>query len=399
MHLRQRISAALACIGTLVPAATSADSDRSPLALFTDAELKQIVSHGPWPVPWKRDVSNRVSGRPEAVEFGTHLFFDTRLSGKGNVSCGTCHVPERNWTDNQTRSIGVSELPRNTPTLMNVRLGRWFGWDGAADSLWAQSIRPILDPRELGASATHVAAVVREDEQLSCRYRKTFGTAPGTDDEKILVDIGKALAAFQETLQSGRTPFDEFRDAIQRGAPLAEGRYSEPARRGLKIFIGRGGCSSCHSGPNFTGDQFHDMGVARADSNGRVEARRDEGVKQLQASSYNLLGSYNDDPVRSTARHTRAVADESVAPTAVKVPSLRNLVLTAPYGHDGELSTLAEIVKNHSALGLHRPSATAATARAPLHLSASEQSDLVVFLESLSTFTNPWRPDDGGRCE
>ena len=115
---------------------------------FTDAEVRSILVHGPWPVPVSRDASNRVSGNPAAVEFGTHLFFDPRLSGKGNVSCGTCHVPERNWTDNMHRGIGNAEMDRNTPTLMNVRLGRWFGWDGAADSLWSQSIRPILDQRE-----------------------------------------------------------------------------------------------------------------------------------------------------------------------------------------------------------------------------------------------------------
>lgn len=299
MMSRRKIVVVVACLSTLVPVATVADPDRMSTTAFSQAERKQILSHGPWPVPWTKDPSNRVSGKPEAVEFGTHLFFDSRLSGQGNVSCGTCHVPERNWTDNQTRSTGVSGLPRNTPTLTNIRLGRWFGWDGAADSLWAQSIRPILDPRELGASAQHVAAVVRNDEQLACRYRKTFGEAPGASDEKILVDVGKALAAFQETLQSGRTPFDEYRDAMQRGAPLPDGRYSEPARRGPKIFIGKGGCSSCHSGPNFTGDQFHDMGVARAGVNGRIEARRDEGIKQLTASVYNLLGPHNDDPTRA----------------------------------------------------------------------------------------------------
>jgi cytochrome c peroxidase len=114
---------------------------------FTASEIRAILAHGPWPVPGRNDPSNRVSGKREAIEFGERLFFDKRLSGGDAFSCATCHFPERNWTDNLTRGAAVAETHRNTPTLMNVRLGRWFGWDGASDSLWSQSIRPILDAR------------------------------------------------------------------------------------------------------------------------------------------------------------------------------------------------------------------------------------------------------------
>ena len=170
----------LAAAGALFPWMGGADVPDGRLA-YTDDEIRAILAHGPWPVPGKKDPSNRVSGKREAMEFGERLFFDTRLSGSGKFSCGTCHVPERNWTDNQTRGAAVAQMDRNTPTLMNMRLGRWFGWDGASDSLWAQSIRPMLDPRELGASARHVADVVRNDEQFSCRYRKAFGAPPSAD--------------------------------------------------------------------------------------------------------------------------------------------------------------------------------------------------------------------------
>src|SRR5207253_9332248 len=95
-------------------------------------------------------------------------------------------------------------------------------------------------PRELAATPRHVAQLVREDEQLACRYRKAFGTAPSpTDDEAVFVDAGKALAAFQETLVSGRTPFDRFRDALAKAERPPSETYSEPAQRGLKIFIGK----------------------------------------------------------------------------------------------------------------------------------------------------------------
>src|SRR5262245_61424399 len=194
------------------------------------------------------DPTNRVSGMPEAIELGTLLFFDQRLSGSGTKACATCHVPERNWTDNLSRGVGMAELDRNTPTLMNVRGQRWYGWDGAADSLWSQSLRPILDARELAATPWQVAKLVREDEQLSCRYQRVYGAPPSpSDDEAVFVNVGKVLAAFQETLVSGSTPFDQFRNAVARGESPSALSYSTPAQRGLQIFIGKGGCTACHS--------------------------------------------------------------------------------------------------------------------------------------------------------
>jgi cytochrome c peroxidase len=331
-----------------------------------------------------------VSGSREAVVFGELLFFEPRLSVGGNFSCSTCHVPERNWTDNRTRGAAAAEVNRNTPTLMNIRQGHWFGWDGGADSLWAQSIRPILDPRELGASPRLVAELVRNDEQLACRYRKTFGAAPSaTDDERVLVDVGKALAAFEETLESPSTPFDQFRNALERGEPVRPWRYSETAQRGLKIFIGKGGCDRCHSGPNFSDGEFHANGFSALGK--RADPGRIEGAKTLRESRFNLLGQYNDDPARSTAEGTRRALKEAGATGAFKVPTLRHMMLTAPYGHHGEIERLSDVVRHYSETG--GPEFT------PLHLSAAEQTDLVVFLESLSTFNNPWRPDDRGRCE
>ena len=261
---------ALASLGALFPWLGGADVPADGRLPFTEAEIRAILSHGPWPVPGKNDPTNRASGKREAIEFGERLFFDTRLSGTGRFSCGTCHVPERNWTDNQTRGVAVAQMDRNTPTLMNVRLGHSFGWDGGSDSLWSQSIRPMLDPRELGSSARQIAELVRNDEQFSCRYRKTFGSPPSaTDDDAVLVGIGKALAAFQETLDSAPTPFDKFRDALARGERITPWSYSEAAQRGLRIFIGKGACNTCHTGPNFTNGEFHDNGFSRFDAPGR----------------------------------------------------------------------------------------------------------------------------------
>jgi len=345
-------------------------------APFTEAEIRAILAHGPWPTPIATDPTNRVSGKRAALELGERLFFDTRLSASGRFSCGTCHVPERNWTDNRVVGMAVEPVERNTPTLMNARLGRWYGWDGGADSLWSQSIRPILDRRELGATPRHVADLMRKDEELSCRYRRAFGEVPSpTDDEEVLVNVGKILAAFQETFETPPTPFDRFRNALARGEPLKAGLYSDAAQRGLRTFIAN--CSSCHSGPNFTSGEFRNNGFS-------TEAGRVEGLKSAKASRFNLAGTYNDDP----QKRVRAVQEPEAG--AFKVPTLRHLMLTAPYGHDGKRETLAEVVRHYSERG--------SKALPALKLTAAQQTDLVVFLESVSTLSNPWRPEDHARC-
>ncbi len=389
-----------ACVCALLSASTGAAGSDAGKPAFTDAEIKTILLHGPWPAPASPDSSNRVSGNADAIEFGTRLFFDQRLSGKGVVSCGSCHVPERNWTDNLTRGIGMAEVDRNTPTVMNLRGSQWYGWDGAADSLWSQGVRPLLDEREMAASPRHVAELVRNDEQLSCRYRKAFGTPPSpTDDESVLVGIVKAIAAFQETLISGRTTFDQFREALARGDPPSAWNFSEPARRGLKIFIGKGACNSCHSGPNFTSGEFFSTGLSQFKPRGKADPGREDGVRQLIASRFNLLGPYNDDSARTNAERTRQVSLEPGGAGEFKVPSLRNLVLTAPYGRDGRVETIADVVRHYAGIDPASLHAKDGRSAKPLNLTKREQTDLVIFLESLSTFNNPWRPDDGGRCD
>src|SRR5205809_1370139 len=359
---RFAIRAACAAACALLAGTGAAQQDAAK-PVFSDAEIKIILSHGPWPAPAQADPSNRVSGKPDAIDFGTRLFFDQRLSGSGTISGSSCHVPERNWTDNLTRGVGMSEVDRNTPTLMNVVASRWYGWSGAADSLWSQSLRPILDPRELAGRPGHVAQLVRDAEQLSCRYRKAFGTPPSpADDEAVLVDVGKALAAFQETLASGRTPFDRFRDALAKAERPPSETYSEPAQRGLKIFIGKGGCTSCHSGPNFTGGEFFATGLSRFAPRGQPDPGRRDAIRQLAESRFNLLGPYNDDPTGASAARTREASLEKAGFGEFKVPSLRNLILTAPYGRDGGVETLAEVVRHYAVLA---PPILRATARTP----------------------------------
>jgi cytochrome c peroxidase len=349
------------------------------LSEFRKEEIAKILQHGPWPPPERRDPSNRVSGKREAIAFGEKLFFEPRLSGTGSVLCATCHVPFRAFQDARARGFGLQEVDRNTPSILNVHFYRWYGWDGAHDSLWSQSLRPLLDPREMNATPQHVAATVRK--LFSTDYERAFGRPIPADNEAVLVDVGKALAAFQETLVSRRTPFDEFRDALARGEAS---QYGEKERRGLKIFVGKGNCSTCHFGPHFTNGEFADTGVPFFVGRGRVDSGRHAGIRKLKASPFTLVGRYNDDAARSTATGTAHVEIQHRNFGEWRVPGLRNVALTAPYMHNGSLATLRDVVKHYSELNEERLHADGERILKPLKLSPAEIEELVTFLESLS---------------
>jgi cytochrome c peroxidase len=170
------------------------------------------------------------------------------------------------------------------------------------------------------------------------------------DDERVLVNVGKALAAFVERLGTGRTAFDEFRDALARGDRNAAGRYPAAAQRGLRIFVGTGNCSLCHVGPAFTNGEFHDVGVPFLVAPGRVDGGRHEGIKRLGADRFNLLGPYSDDASGAAHTKTRHVDLRHANFGQFKTPSLRNVALTAPYMHDGRYASLREVVRHYSEL-------------------------------------------------
>jgi cytochrome c peroxidase len=373
----KRLAVALA---TLAPLAAAA----ADIVELDPVEIRLVLRHGPWPQPVLHDASNRVSGDPAAIALGARLFFDARLSANASVACATCHVPTRAWTDGRARAHGLGELERNTPTVLDAGLGRWFGWDGASDSLWSFATRPMLHPAEMGATVRHVAGAVRGDRTYSCLYESAFRAPPGADDERMLVDTAKALAAYVETVRSGRTPFDEFRDALARGDRAAMARYPAAAQRGLKIFVGKGACGVCHFGPGFTNGEFHDIGIPFSLGAGRVDAGRHEGVKRLRADPFNLLGKHSDDASGAAATKTRHVEAGHASFGQFKTPSLRNVALTAPYMHNGRLATLRDVVKHYSELDLDRVHADGESLLRPLKLTDAETDDLVAFLESLT---------------
>ncbi len=378
---------AAACVSPLGGAQSG--SPPAPTPAFSDAELRRILAHGPWPPAPVRDPSNRVSGAVAAIALGRALFHDPRLSRTGTIACSTCHQSARGLADGLPRGHGLALSDRNTPGLANVGGQRWFGWDGANDNLWAQSLRPLLDPGEMGTDFGRIAATVREDAALRRQFRTAFGTEVPTDDEAAAVDIAKALAAWQETQVSPRTAFDDFRDALARGDTTAAARYPAAARRGLAIFVGAGNCGMCHGGPRFSNGEFHDVGVPFFAAPGRVDPGRYDGIRKLKASRYNLLGPFNDDATRSTAIGTRHVALEHRNYGEFKVPSLRNLTRTAPYMHNGSMQTLRDVVRHYSQLNEDRLHADGERILKPLGLDKYDVDSLVAFLETLSQPASP----------
>jgi cytochrome c peroxidase len=345
---------------------------------FTPEERARIQAHGPWPPVLSADTSNRVDGRPEAIELGQRLFVDRRLSASGRLACASCHDPKRGFQDGKR----AARHGRNTPSLINAGQQRWFGWDGAKDSLWAASLAPLTAQGEIASTPRRVLTLLARDRHLAARYRRVFG-AP-VEDESLLVNVAKALAAYQATLVSPRTPFDDFRDALSRGDAAGVSRYPDAAQRGLKLFIGPGRCFFCHSGPSFTNGEFGDVGRPFFTAAG-ADPGRWGGLQQLLASPHNRLGTFSDvgrdDP---RALGTRHVVMEPRHYGEFKVPGLRGLQASAPYFHDGSAATIEDVVRHYAELDESRLHADGVRLLRALKLTPQQAADLAAFLKTLS---------------
>jgi cytochrome c peroxidase len=299
------------------------------------------------------------------------------------------------FTDGLAVGRGERNLARNTLTIVNSAQHRWFGWDGGQDSLWSQSIRPIIARDEMANSAAAVRRLVARDPDLRAAFARAFEVrsvdemAEGSDaDLQILVLVGKALAAYQETLVSNRSSFDSFRDGLVAGRSEAIDSYPDEAKRGLKLFIGEGRCNLCHYGPMFTNGEFADIGVSqfvnREDGERVVDKGRYAGIARLKASPFNLLGRFNDAPTARRASATRHIRLQHRSWGEFRVPSLRDVAGTAPYMHNGSLADLKSVVLHYSELDEERLHVHGERILKALRLSQQQVDDLVAFLHSLS---------------
>lgn len=382
---------------------------------FSDTERKRILQLSPLgPVP--PDPSNSVADNERAARFGQTLFFETRLSS-GGVSCATCHVPRLGFSDGKPVSQGLARGRRNTPSLWNVAYNRWFFWDGRADSLWAQALQPMESETEMGGTRLSVAHLLAGDPALRAGYESVFGPIPDLSDsarfpadgrpvpgkpdhpenarwnaiqerdrevvDRIFVNAGKAIAAYERRLVSRNAPFDRFVQALRAGNESAA--LSSRAQLGLKLFVGRGNCRVCHGGPNFTDGEFHNTGVSPLVANGPADPGRYEGVRVLVASPFNLLGRWSEAPPGAAASMVRLLRRTSESWGQFKTPSLRNVSRTAPFMHQGQLTTLPDVLHFYSSVaGTKNLGPNGEKILVPLHLSEEESDDLAAFLESLT---------------
>ena len=372
------------------------------------------------------DTSNRVADDPAAAAFGEELFFTKDLSPTGTIACATCHDPEQGWSDGKSLSVGLDELSRNSPTLWNAAYSRWYFWDGRADSLWAQALQPLEHPKEMGSDRLFVAHAIGRSPTWTEAYESLFGALPPLDNPdrfppqgrpipddpshthhrawtdmreedreavtEVFVNVGKAIAAFERTVITGRAPFDVFVEGLREDDPGKLAALSPSALRGLRIFVGQGECIICHTGPNFSDNEFHNLGLAKpvTDPNDRFA-----GVEAVRADPFNARGAYSDDTEGRTARHVRFVRQNEEQLGQYKTPTLRNITETAPYMHDGRFATLEDVVRFYSDLPGEPPVGHREDFMRPLNLSSIQIRDLVAFLETLTEIEKDPKIADG----
>jgi cytochrome c peroxidase len=276
-------------------------------------------------------------------ELGELLFSDPILSQDRTVSCASCHIPAFAFADTTAFSFGVGHQrgTRNTPSATNMSARSFFFHDGRAESLEEQALGPIENPVEMNLPVTEALKRLNADPFYLQSFKKIYGESAKSEH------LCDAIASFERTLETSNTPFDKY----MRDDTTA---ISEAARRGHVIFNEKGKCFDCHFGPDFTGDQFRNIGLYNADD------LNDKGRFDVTGKTTDL-GKF-------------------------KVPGLRNVAVTAPYMHNGMFRTLREVIDYYN-----DPSAfvkgsinTDTLLLSPLHLSESEKNDLLEFLKTLT---------------
>lgn len=356
--------------------------------------------------PLPPDPSNRVADEPAAAELGHRLYFDTRLSSNGQVSCATCHKPELMFTDGLALAVGVSIGPMHTPSLVGLSYSPWFYWDGRKDSQWAQALAPLEAAHEHATDRVQLMLLFSRDPIYLDMYEEVFGplafpvvlpdsgtpegdaqqqgnwnsldSATQKNISEFFANLGKAIAAYERKIMPGRARFDDYAEQISTGAERGD-VLSNSEMAGLQVFIGKGQCVTCHNGPLFTNHEFHNTGVL-AVSGTMPSMGRYDGIRTSREDPFNCLGEFSD---ASTADciELRFARDANDLVGALKTPTLRNISLTAPYMHGGQMTSLAEVVDHYD----EAPNSMLSHNEAkPLGLRAVERSQLEDFLLTLT---------------
>jgi cytochrome c peroxidase len=389
---------------TIGIAFASPDSPRwSPEQLATLRSLS-LANLGPLP----GDASNRFADDSRAASLGKALFFDTRLSANGKVSCATCHVPSKEFQDGTPLAHGVGTTGRRTMPIAGTAHSPWLFWDGRADSQWAQALGPLESAVEHGGSRAQYAHVIASNYRDE--YEAVFGPLPRLDGipmhagpvadtslnaawrrlaparqediSRVYANIGKAIAAFERRIEFAPSRFDRYVEAELAGrAHTPESSLSNDEVQGLRLFIGKASCSNCHNGPRFTDDHFHNTGVPLPTTSAPFDSGRTIGVRQALAGEFNCTSRYSDAKPDDCAELRFATTEGEELVRAYKTPSLRGVAERAPYMHAGQISTLTDVIAHYD----RAPNAPAGHSELkPLRLSASERRQIEAFLRTLS---------------
>jgi cytochrome c peroxidase len=273
---------------------------------------------------------------PAKFELGRQLFEDARLSGDESLSCASCHPREMAYADATPFSEGAGgqPMPRHTPTLLNSAYYRYINWDGKFANISQLVLGVLANPRNMNMQDESVLVARLESvPEYRAQFREVFEGPPTKERVAFAID------AYVRRLTTPNSPFDRYAVGDRRA-------LTEAQQRGLVLFVGKADCAMCHRGPNFADDQFHALGITSADT-GRFK------VTGVEADRY-----------------------------AFKTPTLRNVAMTAPYMHDGSVSTLREVIDFYNTGGGGQQPKSPLLRK--LDLTEREKSDLEAFLDSLT---------------
>ncbi len=373
--------------------------DQAELALIDSLRLDHLST----PV----DASNKYYADPQAQRLGRALFHDTRLSANGTISCASCHQPTKGYADGRMLSVGSAPTKRHAPTLLGVAHGRWFYWDGRRDSLWSQALTPIETRGEMDNTRTDAVRFVLANSDYATQYAAITGERPLFEDDarfpqgagpystqagrnlwhrmdaadqalinRTFANIGKIIASFEATLQFLPSRFDAW---VAGNDTL---RTVETA--GLRLFldINKTQCLRCHNGPLFTNNGFHNIATA-TNAAGAHDFGRMLGLQAAMVDPFNCTGEYSDatSDQCTTLRFARRQDLNEFLDGAFKVPSLRGLTDSAPYFHDGRISTLSQAVDHYR---LTQDKVGPQGEVPGIEISDTERDQLVAFLLTLS---------------
>ncbi len=312
---------------------------------------------------------------PAKIALGRALFFDRRLSADDKESCETCHDPEKGFTDQLPTSMGIHNQfgKRNAPTIINATFNILQFWDGREPTLEEQAKRPILNPIEMGMpDEKTVVDKLKAAPEYQKAFMEVFGHPPNYND------MAKAIASFERTQVAFDSPFDKFMEGDSKA-------LDEPQKRGWSIFNGKGRCMSCHGvnpvQPMFSDNRFHNIGVSAHNKDFVGLARK--GLKIIEqgggAEQIDQLAIQTDMSELGRFLVTKQPHDIG----AFRTMSLRNLLVTEPYFHDGSQATLWDTIDHYNKGGVQNPYLDGGIV--PLGLSEQEIDDLVAFLKSLTS--------------